>query len=333
MFRSARVKLTVSYLAIIMLISIAFSTAMYNTLSREVDRFARGRFFIERHMQSNPFAPPEITIIDTDFIAETKHRIISMLALINGIIFVLSGVLAYVLAGRTLRPIEAMVNEQNRFVSDASHEFKTPLTSLKSAFEVHLRDKKRTLRSSDTVMRESISEVDKLQSLSESLLTLAQLEHPNGSAKMESLRLSSVIQAAVKDVSPMAVKKHISIRQSVSDTQITGHRYNLIQLFVILLDNAIKYSKRNSTVTITDRKLSGSARIDIRDEGIGIPKEDQAHIFDRFYRANSARTKNDTGGFGLGLSIAKKIIDAHGGTITVASISQKGSTFTVRLPA
>lgn len=333
MFQSARYKLTAWYLTIIMVISLAFSAVIYNGLTHEVERFARGqRFFIERRLRDTILVPPEITIIDPDLVAETKHRIIVLLFMINGSILLLSGGLAYMLAGRTLRPIEDMMEEQNRFISDSSHELKTPLTSLKSAFEVHLRDKKRTLKSSDTVVRESIAEVDKLQSLSESLLTLAHYQQHDNHAKMETVSIRSVMDTAIKDVSPMAAKKHITIQNSVSDTSVRAHTYSLIRLFVILLDNAIKYSKNNGTVTISDKKTKGYVIVCVKDRGIGISESDLPHIFERFFRADSARSKAGAGGYGLGLSIAKKIVDEHNGNIEVQSDGESGSSFIIRLP-
>jgi len=131
MFKSARIKLTAWYLLIIMFISISFSFVIYRGLMSEVHRFSR--------MQRSRF------FVDEDLITEIQRRAIFGLGTINTIIFITSGALGYFLAGKTLSPIQEMVEEQNRFISDASHEFRTPLTALKSSFEVNLRDKNLSL--------------------------------------------------------------------------------------------------------------------------------------------------------------------------------------------
>ena len=142
MFSAARIKLTGWYLLIIMSVSICFSIFIYQILIREVERFARIRAI---RMQERTFGRFSETVplsaLEAELIEDAKGHIILNLLVVNGVIFVISGGLGFILAGRTLDPIASMVDEQNRFISDASHELRTPLTSLKSAMEVNLRDK------------------------------------------------------------------------------------------------------------------------------------------------------------------------------------------------
>jgi len=154
---------------------------------------------------------PDPQAFDPDLIEETTHRIFWALALVNGTIFILSGGFGYLLAGRTLRPIALMVDEQNRFVSDASHELRTPLTSLKSAFEVFLRNKKQTLAESRTLVSESISEVNTLQALTDSLLQLTQYQGSNDRMVFEKIPVSDVITEAIRKIAPVSKQKNISI--------------------------------------------------------------------------------------------------------------------------
>lgn len=145
--------------------------------------------------------------------------------------------------------------------------------------------------------------------------------------------LSEVIDHAVKKVLPLAKKKHIEIQsQQPEQYSLKGDKQSLKQLFVILLDNAIKYSSSKTTVTITTKKSDHSVSIDIADQGIGIEKKDISRIFDRFYRIDNSRTRQEVSGYGLGLSIAKKIVDEHKGTLSVKSEKGKGTTFTIQLP-
>jgi signal transduction histidine kinase len=111
-----------------------------------------------------------------------------------------------------------------------------------------------------------------------------------------------------------------------------GIKDSLTELMIILLDNAIKYSPNRSTITISSEKIDNAISFSVEDEGIGINQEDLSHIFDRFYRVDKSRSKEKVFGFGLGLSIAKKIVDLHNGNISVQSTKNKGSVFTVKLP-
>lgn len=325
MFKKTRMILTGWYLLIIILLSISFSVVIHKILTQEVVRYARiQQIRMERRLH--------ITIVDDDLIKEITDRITIALIAINGVIFLISGGLGYVLAGKTLKPIKEMMEEQNRFISDASHELRTPLTSLKTSMEVHLREKNATLESANFLIKESIVEVNRLQTLSESLLQIAQYESNENFIKHEQVNIKEIIQDAIKKTTPLMKSKQIDLINQLIDTPIIGGSYALVDLFIILIDNAIKYSQPGSKMYIKMKTVTKSVVIRVIDEGIGIEKKDLPHIFERFYRASSARTKMNMGGYGLGLSIAKKIIDAHRGSIAVKSSVGKGSEFTVTLP-
>jgi two-component system, OmpR family, sensor histidine kinase CiaH len=342
MFRSARIKLTAWYLLIIMSISIPFSVVIYQVLKNELDRFERiSRFRFERRIyESNVFPkdvrervfPTPVVIVDPQVIQEARLRLEIILVIINGAIFIVAGGLGYLLAGRTLKPIAEMVEEQNRFISDSSHELRTPLTSLKSSMEVSLRDKNFTLKEAKTLIKESIMEVNKLQSLSDSLLQLAQYQKPSDHVVFEKIMLDDVIRQAIHKIEPLAKAKNINIQARTQPISLQGDKYSLVDLFVILLDNAIKYSPKGSDIGVHAKKIGETATISVKDQGIGIATPDLARIFERFYRADAARSKNEKGGYGLGLSIAQKITQMHGGTIQATSTLKKGSVFTVGLP-
>src|SRR3990167_11408943 len=198
MFHSARIKLTGWYLLIIMFISLAFSLVIYSMITREINHFEQAqRFRFEKKLRDFDLPVPpgsniramKILIENPELIEEIKERVAMTLVIINGGILLLAGGLSYFLAGKTLKPIKNMMDEQNRFISDASHELKTPLTSLKTAMEVFLRGKEKNVKDSETIIRESIIEVDKLQSLSESLLQLAQYDYNGRSHKFEIVSL------------------------------------------------------------------------------------------------------------------------------------------------
>ncbi len=343
MFTSARVKLTLWYLIIIMMISLTFSVVIFGMVSREVDRFElMQRARVERRIREEIVIPQgpgvfrrfleEGRMASPELVQETKERILYVLFLANGSIFILAGWFGYILAGRTLRPIQQMVDDQNRFISDASHELKTPLASLKIAFEVYLRDHKRTLKDADLIVRESVEEVHKLQTLTESLLDIS--EHEDGGKKftLEKLDIGSVIDEAMKKVKNLASKKNIEFKKNIPTVSLRGNRKALVNLFTILFDNAIKYSNEGNLVEVTSKIEEHKIIIMVKDSGIGISREDLPRVFDRFYRADSARSKAHAGGNGLGLSIARQILLQHGGALRVESTLGKGSLFTVELP-
>lgn len=345
MFQSARIKLTLWYLLIIMTISISFSAVIFEVTSHEIDRVvAAQRFRLERRMQSgdvffspSPDGPPvplSQVLFDDELVNDIKRRFVIFLGTINFAIFALSGGLAYFLAGKTLRPIKVMVDEQHRFIADASHELKTPLTALKSAMEVHLRDPKLSIKQARELIADNIQEVNSLQHLSESLLTLTQFEDSTTkNFPVSKVSLDESLSAAVKKMERLSHQADVKIKVSpFSPIEILGNTYVLEELFTILLDNAIKYSKPGKTVRVEVSKSEKSVKVSIQDQGIGIDKKDLPFIFDRFFRADKARTHQQNGGHGLGLSIAQKIVVAHHGTIKVTSTVNKGSIFTVVLP-
>lgn len=333
MFNKARWKLTLWYTGLIMLISASFSMVVYQIQTRELDRFIRQQqVWAERRV---PGAGTRVIFFpepDPELLQEVRGRILSALGMINLGILLLAAGSGYVLAGRTLQPIKEMVDEQNRFIGDASHELRTPLTSLKSGMEVFLRDKTASLREARNLISESLTDINKMQSLSDALLQLAQFKKPERKIRKSEVNLKEVIENVVVKMSQIALKKKIEIKADLQEMKIIGNEFELPDVFIILLDNAIKYSRSGSKIQLSGENKKSNAIIKVSDSGIGISKKDMPHIFERFYRADTARTKSDAGGYGLGLAIAKKIVDEHGGKIEVRSQTDKGTTVTVILP-
>lgn len=333
MFRSARIKLTGWYLIIITLISLFFSVLIYRGLTGELERGLR----IQAYRVLNPGLYPPTYLVqsqsryDPQILEETERRILFYLFTVNLVVIGLAGVAGYFLAGLTLRPIEEMTREQTRFVADASHELRTPLTAMKTSTEVALRDKKIDLKATKEILTDNLLQVDKMQALTTSLLTLANYEE-GISTTFEPVDLYFVANEALKTVEPVAKEKKIKIKKDLNPAVVPGDLSSLIELLEILLDNAIKYSPQDSEINLTTEMAEGRAQVAVKDRGIGMEENDQEHIFDRFYRAETSRGKDEVEGYGIGLALAKKIIDLHHGEIKVESKKGKGSTFTVSLP-
>jgi two-component system, OmpR family, sensor histidine kinase CiaH len=341
MFHSARLKLTTWYLLIIMLISISFSMAIFRLLSFEIDRLEHiQRLRIQHNLNQNMVFPPsnlddnsvQPFFLDPDLIAETKNRVSITLVMINIGILGASAIAGYILAGRTLRPIQEMVNDQNQFITDASHELRTPLTSLKSEIEVNLRDNKLTLLEAKNILKSNLEEVNHLQVLSDGLIKLTQYQKGMNGLIVENISLKDITNQAIRKVYNLAKYRKITIRNTISNIDIEANNQALTELFIIFLDNAIKYSPEKTKINISANKFDTHVIIKIVDQGYGIKTEDIPHLFDRFYRADKSRTKSNIPGYGLGLSIAKQIIDKHHGTIVVESQINKGTTFNINLP-
>jgi two-component system, OmpR family, sensor histidine kinase CiaH len=333
MFEKTRIKLTAWYLLIIMLISLSFSLVIYRVQMVEVEKFARDqRNRIEHQLPQANFVPFEPLHVDPDLIAETEKRLLLNMLLINGVIIFVSGGMGYLLAGKTLRPIKEMIEEQDRFISDSSHELRTPLTSLKSAMEVALMDPKLSLKDAKILITENIEDVNRLQKLSDSLIQLTKRNFKQ-KLNLENLTSRPLFDDAIKQVKSLACKRQIIIKRGMTSVKFAGDKDKLINLLVILLDNAVKYSPFKKTIHTKAWKTKHYVHFSIKDEGVGIAEKDLPHIFDRFYRADSSRTnEGKTSGYGLGLSIAKMIVDQHHGSISVKSNVKNGTIFIVKLP-
>jgi signal transduction histidine kinase len=319
------------YLAIVMAISIIFSFALYNVTTGELDRgLHRESERIE--LQFPVFNDdPQLNQMGPDADEDARSILLRLISL-NLFVLVAAGFASYWLARRTLEPIEAAHEQQKRFTADVSHELRTPLTVLRMESEVALLQKKNSATDLRKILRSNLEEVSKIDSLINNLLRLTLLEAEELHQHFQPVNSNEVIDEAISQVQKLADERRITIDKQLSDTKILGDRDSLVQIAVILLDNAIKYSAAKTTISIKTTRHKQEVIWHITDQGKGIEREDLEHIFDRFYRADSSRAKSDTTGYGLGLSIAKMIADIHDGTITIKSRVGNGTTAIVSLP-
>lgn len=335
MFKQARIKLTGWYLLIIMAISLSFSGAIYAGINSELvrmdnaqrDRQARVDT-LRQYLRDNSYPlPPEKPQQDLETIELARERILMALGVINLSIFVLSGLGGYFLAGQTLDPISKMMKDQKEFIGNASHELRTPLTIIKTEVEVGLRDKKITLSQAKDLLKSTLDNVNGMQKLSNYLLELNRFENIDIRLDTEKFDLGKVVSDSIDYLVPAGLKKGIALEKKVRKVNIRGNVDAVSELATILIDNAIKYSGKGKKVIVS---VTSEGDLIVKDFGVGISKEDMIHIFDRFYRADSSRSKDKIDGYGLGLSIAKSIADKVGAKIKVDSRVGKGTTFNVK---
>lgn len=258
---------------------------------------------------------------------ESADRFFKNLLVFDASIIMLGAIASYFFARRTLRPVGWALERQIQFSSDVAHELRTPLAVMISEIEVELRDKTSTKKSHQKLLESNLEEVNRLREMTDRLLLLSS----GIQFSLEEISLKEVIARAIEIVKPRAKQRRVKIASSVEDLAIKGSFGNLVDAIVILLDNAIKYSSAKDEVRIIGRRVGRRTEILVIDQGVGIDPDKINKIFDRFYRVDSARCRTGCEGFGLGLPLAKQIIDLHGGEITVQSAVDKGSTFTIRL--
>lgn len=329
-FKSSYIKLTLFYVLIVMAISVTFSIVLYNVSRDEIGRGLGhdNRLMREIMPRLNP-AFPEFEQMRVEMLGESNARLRKNLVSVNLLILVLSAGVSYFLAKRTLGPIEEMVEAQNRFTSDASHELRTPLTAMKSEIEVWLRDKNMTVAQARDLFKSNLEEIGKLEVLSNALLKLAKYKEQT-QKEFILVKLDAVINGAIGKVEFLAKEKKIHIESDIEALKLKGDRGSLSELFVILIENAVKYSPNGSKIRIEFKHDKNVAIFSVKDEGPGIDQKDLEKIFERFYRADQSRNKAKSNGYGLGLAIAKSIAELHGAKINVESELGKGSRFIVR---
>lgn len=327
MFKNVTLKLTISYLAVVMIISILFSFIVYqigsDNLTFGLDAQSQELSSAFPIFNGTPFAAP-----NPQSLADGKRNLINELILTNLFVLVGAGFVCYLLARETIKPIEKAHEQQKNFTSDVSHELRTPLTALKMESEVALIDDSLTKEDLLKVVASNIEEASKLETLINNLLRLSKLEAGELQSEFSIVDLASITNQAIKQVQPVADNKKIKLTfQSDGKYPINADEDSLTQMLVIFMDNAIKYSASKTAVNICLDKTEKLTTITITDHGRGIKEEDLVHVFDRFYRAENARV--GTGGFGLGLSIAKLIADVHQANIIISSQLKHGTTVTV----
>lgn len=245
---------------------------------------------------------------------------------------VLVSVSSLYLAGRAVKPVKTAWEKQKNFVADASHELRTPLSVMQANLELVMENKSETVESQAKWLENIYLENKHMTKLVSDLLFLARADSDQKLMEMKDFSISSAVGEAAGPFIPIAEDKGLKISLAVKpDIRFFGDESKLKQLIVILLDNAVKYTPGGGSVALSLDVSRDNVEIIVSDTGEGIARENLDKIFERFFRADKARS-SETGGIGLGLSIASWIVKEHHGTINVDSTPGRGTSFRVSLP-
>jgi heavy metal sensor kinase len=228
--------------------------------------------------------------------------------------------------------LERSFEQMRRFTADASHELRTPLTVIRSVGEVGLREHQDEAGYRE-IIGTMLEEADRLSLLTATLLELTRAEGGQGPVRRDALDLCKSVREAAAFLGVLAEERQVGLALELpaAAPTVLGDRTVLHQALVNVLDNAVKHSPAGATVTVAVRTRSDRAEVSVADHGPGIAPEHREHVFERFYRADASRNSK-TGGFGLGLAIARWAVEVHGGRITLESEPGRGSVFRIRLP-
>lgn len=262
---------------------------------------------------------------------ESRNLVIRVYFLASFLMFVFAFIASLLLSKMSIKPVRAALDKQLVFVSDASHELRTPLAIVRNRLENILTKSNKTVYEVSDDIAVSLKEITRLSKLTNDLLTLAHSDNERLQLKSEEFDLLDLIKNVAFPFSEMAEIQNKNFLVTGEKCIINADKEKISQLLIILLDNALKYTVEKENVEIHLKQNGNEVHLVVADTGVGIANELKPFVFERFFRADKARSR-ETGGNGLGLSIAKTIVQLHRGNILLADNSPKGTKITVILP-
>jgi signal transduction histidine kinase len=312
LFLKARLKLTALYVLVVAVIVFGFSIFLYQSLGHNL-----------RDVSDDDFVGAES---HQRFVDHTLGSVENNLILADLFILVFTGGLSFVLAGKTLKPIQQSIEAQKAFASNASHELRTPLAVMRNDIEVYLRNTSQTKELTLATMNSNLDEISHMSGMVEDLLVLARSDN-EVLPEYKDVDLSVVVKNMVEKMRSLTESKKIKLTfETYGQSIIQGADRSLERVILNILQNSIDHTLAGGTIGVKIEKAGSQVVLTFNDTGMGIATKDLPHIFKRFYKGNSAK------GTGLGLSIAKEIINQHGGHITVESIEGKSTIVSIRFP-
>ena len=268
--------------------------------------------------------------VDGEYQLMTNFKNVIFSAVLMGI--VLSVTASYILSRYTLKPLQENIENQMEFVQNASHELRTPLTIIQAKQELLLKEPNAKIMDKSEEIILTLNETKRLTKLTKDLMILSRADSRSLKLQKETVNIDEFIENMIKPYAEIAEIEEKQLKVNLEcKAEINIDTNRIYQLIIILFDNAIKYTEPGDVVEIHTFMKDNKCIIEVKDTGIGISDEGLNKVFERFYREDKARNR-ETGGSGLGLSIAEYIVSAHGGTIKASHNSPKGTVFTIKLP-
>ncbi|MFA7367553.1 MAG: ATP-binding protein [Bacilli bacterium] len=283
---------------------------------------------VRTNMEDAPYAKIYLNI-DGEYSARNTVITVYLICVVS--IFILSIAASYMMSSRTIKPIVSNLEKQLNFVSDASHELRTPLAIIQSKLENILTDSNKTVYEVSEDLAVSLKELNRLTKLTSDLLVLARDDQQRIDLNLEIININQLIKETIEPFEEIAEIQEKKFVYSGQDVNLKVDKNKIYQLLIILLDNALTYTNAGDGIHIDLSAYQNEILIEVKDTGIGINENSLDKVFERFYREDKARNR-DTGGNGLGLSIAKTIVTHHKGRIMAEVNYPKGTVFKVYLP-
>jgi signal transduction histidine kinase len=329
MFKSARIQLTFFYLIAIVFVSFltTFGTRLVAENAFENNNLSARTEIRQliRQQVGIPIMAPPLEKVQEQQDSNAHDQLLEWTIYFNIIAIIVGVPISYWFAGRTLKPIEESHKLQVKFASDASHELNTPLSVMKTENEVFLRQKKFTEAEARSQIVSNLEEIQRLELLTNNLLALSDFDSAD-KIKLSSIKSKTVTEHAINQLSKIFQDDINRVKVNTEDRKIFGNLESLAQILVIFLDNAIKYSPKNSEIILMGRQVGNNYVFSVVDQGTGITSKDMPLIFERLYRGDKNRSSK-TPGHGLGLALAKEIANANQAGLSVSNNSKKGATF------
>ncbi len=294
---------------------------------------AAGVFVVDTSAIVNPKSHKVVGVLQVaqpvSWVGDALTGLVRQLVLASAIGIMLGALASLLMATRSLRPISRAFQRQREFVADASHELRTPLTLIRTNVEAWLRRSNGMTRA---YAQSIVEEVEQLNRIVGDLTTLALADARQLRLDPKPIELNEVVKGLITQATPLADERGVQLLPDLNGgVRVDADLVRVRQLLLILIDNALTHTPPGGEVSVGVVRQNGRAHVTVTDTGDGIPPSDLPHIFERFYRADKARTR-ENGGSGLGLAIAKWIVDAHKGEIAVTSSEGKGTEVAVSLP-
>lgn len=266
----------------------------------------------------------------------SEHNIMLNLLIVLSIVALLSLVAAFLIslfnANRSIKPVEDSYNKQKQFVADASHELKTPLTTINTNVDVLLTREDSTIGAEKKWLQYIKTETERMTKLTNDLLYLARLDHNENAVMLSPVSFSEAAESVILLMEAVVFEKNVNMTYDIApDLTVNGNMEQLKQLVMILLDNACKYTPEKGNIQVKLKRTDSAAVFTVRNSGEGISEEALEHIFERFYREDKSRARK-SGGYGLGLAIAKAITESYKGSIKAESVKNEYTQFTIKIP-